>query len=323
MYFPYLRGRQFELLALKELLDQNIISNKVIPIIEPVKFSSTLTNTIDLYNEKKHPIALIRNPQAGSFMNEYESVKNAALAADEKQKKKFDAFVETVKNANTYSTFILTTGIQRYLDSIVDDKGGLDKIAIIMTDNDMPELYKDLLKMHPALFTLIPDKRAFKRAVFGDRVLLENKFGRQSRNTDYEDNSDEFFSDDHIYFKDEGYVGFSDYSIVGDEFMMSGFAPYAVAIHIVYPKDGTLRIRHFVSNSNEDIQNPAKKFSEAINKVVDWKKNVAGVDTIAMKTLEQHCIDGTYPGLGTIKKLCIMHHLELVSTSLDSENGVL
>lgn len=42
MYFPYLRGRQFELIALRELLEGKRISEKVIPIIEPVKPSSTL-----------------------------------------------------------------------------------------------------------------------------------------------------------------------------------------------------------------------------------------------------------------------------------------
>lgn len=34
MYFPYLRGRQYELIALRELLENNKLSNNVIPIIE-------------------------------------------------------------------------------------------------------------------------------------------------------------------------------------------------------------------------------------------------------------------------------------------------
>lgn len=41
MYFPYLRGRQNELLCLRELLNAGKLSSKVIPIIEPVRFSST------------------------------------------------------------------------------------------------------------------------------------------------------------------------------------------------------------------------------------------------------------------------------------------
>ena len=34
MYFPYLRGRQFELIALREYAQQRGDSNNIIPIIE-------------------------------------------------------------------------------------------------------------------------------------------------------------------------------------------------------------------------------------------------------------------------------------------------
>lgn len=35
-------------------------------------------------------------------------------------------------------------------------------------------------------------------------------------------------------YQNENYVGFADYSVVGEEFNESGFAPVAVAIHVVY-----------------------------------------------------------------------------------------
>ena len=37
MYFPYVRGRQYELLALRELATNNLLGDYVTPIIEPVK----------------------------------------------------------------------------------------------------------------------------------------------------------------------------------------------------------------------------------------------------------------------------------------------
>lgn len=46
MYFPYLRGRQYELIALRELLANNKLGNNVIPIIEPVRLSPTLISTL-------------------------------------------------------------------------------------------------------------------------------------------------------------------------------------------------------------------------------------------------------------------------------------
>jgi hypothetical protein len=47
MYYPYLRGKQFELIALRDLLKVLIVKekNKISPIIEPIKLSSTLEKT--------------------------------------------------------------------------------------------------------------------------------------------------------------------------------------------------------------------------------------------------------------------------------------
>lgn len=42
MYFPYLRGKQFELLALREFANKNASNRKIIPIIEPVKTHLTV-----------------------------------------------------------------------------------------------------------------------------------------------------------------------------------------------------------------------------------------------------------------------------------------
>ena len=68
MYFPYIRGKQFDLLALKALLEQDCLSDAIQPIIEPVKQSKTFWTTIDLFQRKQHPFYLVRNPQAGAFL---------------------------------------------------------------------------------------------------------------------------------------------------------------------------------------------------------------------------------------------------------------
>ena len=59
MYFPYLRGRQFELIALRDLLDKGVLRDKIIPIIEPVKLSSTLIKTIESYGKKVNNLVLL------------------------------------------------------------------------------------------------------------------------------------------------------------------------------------------------------------------------------------------------------------------------
>ena len=41
--------------------------------------------------------------------------------------------------------------------------------------------------------------------------------------------------------------------------------------------------------------------------------------TFGLKTFLDHYDNQTYPGLGTVKKLSLMHHLELMSKYLDEE----
>ena len=147
--------------------------------------------------------------------------------------------------------------------------------------------------------------------------MCEDHFPKQTRNIDYSDIETEFFSSDHLYYADDGYKGFADYSVVGGEYSETGFAPYAVAIHIVYfDEKNILRIAHFVSDSNDDISDPARKFAEAVEKLVEWNKTMK-LDTVGMREFEEAYRNKTYPGLGVVKKYSIMHHLELMSKYLD------
>ena len=65
MYYPYFRGKQFELILLRdnaELLKEN----KICPIIEPVKKDfSSLLRTINKLNDIGTDYILIVNPKAG------------------------------------------------------------------------------------------------------------------------------------------------------------------------------------------------------------------------------------------------------------------
>ena len=53
MYYPYLRGKQFDLLALKgKFWNRGLLSTKIQPIIEPVRDSATLKNVIELFQKE-------------------------------------------------------------------------------------------------------------------------------------------------------------------------------------------------------------------------------------------------------------------------------
>ena len=75
MYFPYLRGRQNELLCLRELLEADRLYSSIIPIIEPVRCSSTFFTTIKKFTEADRKIIIIMNPKVGKFGSDYEEMK--------------------------------------------------------------------------------------------------------------------------------------------------------------------------------------------------------------------------------------------------------
>lgn len=315
MYFPYVRGRQYELLALRELATNNLLGKHVTPIVEPVKLSPTLVNAMTEFIKVKHPISIIRNPAVGTFMSDWKDVQEQSKEAGYKQR-----FSEHYED----STIIKSLIMQRNAKSLLDfwDKQGVSKTDLLVVNNDRDylDIYESAFGNAIPRYVLMPDESVFRRKVRHHKVLLDDKFEKQDRNADYQNSEDEFFSDDHLYFKEDGFVGFSDYSVVGNEYLEAGFAPYAVVIHVVYfASDKTLRVRHFVSDSNEDITNPALKFYEAVSKLAAWYEvNPRPVKlTLGLQTFLQHYEQQSYPGLGTVKKLSLMHHIELMGKYLN------
>lgn len=66
MYFPYLRARQFELIALRDLVSEGALQGKIIPVIEPVKETfNNLNLAHKIFSENNFNLYLIVNPFEG------------------------------------------------------------------------------------------------------------------------------------------------------------------------------------------------------------------------------------------------------------------
>lgn len=309
MYFPYLRGRQFELIALRELLENDLIGDKIVPVIEPVKLTSTLAKTLSCYTEKRHGYALIMNPEVGKFV---EDIKKKAKQDDRVAREIY----QDLESDCLIKAYIMKKHTPFQLMRRID----LEQLMIINPKRDCMEDYLRIYKGKEPSFTLLPDDRTFSRKAPKSKVLFMDRFPKAQRNADYSKNIDEFYSEDHLYYDSEGFRGFSDYSIVGADYNESGFAPLAVAIHIVYfDEDKVLRVHHFVSDSNNDINDPAGKFGEAVGKLAKWAEKYAPHHTQGLEMFLECNKTGKYPGLGTVKKYSIMHHLELMNRFLEGE----
>lgn len=313
-YFPYFRGRQFELLAIRELVARDLLVPAIIPVVEPVKLSSTLLTTFQLCAEKRHEIALVRNP-------EYGDVIPSMRGLSEEEKKDYRAAFQSknVLHAILQNSSLVSVG-KHFEKNIVEHP---DRWIAVFRN---PEYLEDSIRLADDGIrfgvNLIPDSTPFRRGVKGSKVLFRDCFLRKNRNVDYSANPDELFSDDHTYAEEENYIGTGDYSIIGSEYSETGFAPYAVAIHIVYEdtkKSGTLRVRHFVSDSNDGYDDPAGKFKEAAEKMFAWVKSSHVLETYGLRALINAYDSDSYPGLGSIKKFSIMHHLELMGEILSRE----
>lgn len=309
MYLPYLRGRQFELIALREMVENDLLNDRIIPIIEPVKLSSTLIKTMETFNAENKRLAIITNPDVGKFFEERKEEKNKDLSC------KYDDFIDNYNN-------LIYINILSSIEESYDFRNkflGRD-IGLIFKNFDSINIYNKVFKATDKInFHFIPDDIAYRGVVNKNGVLLEDRFIKQRRNDDYSNNTDEFYSLDHLFYKKYNYIGFSDYSMIGEDYSETGFAPYAIVIHIVYfDNNKYLRIKHFVSDSNFDLGNPSGKFREALQKLVDWNSKEK-IDTYGIREFVDLYNKKAYPGLGVVKKLSLMHHLELMGKFFDGK----
>lgn len=322
MYLPYLRGRQNELLCLRELLDAGKLSPKVIPIIEPVKFSSTFFSTLSKFIEMNHPVIVVRNPKVGSFRNELVEMKNKIESeTDEKKKEKLKLIVDgyqTVWNDERLQKAYLVDN--DVITKIENNKLNVQDAIMINLDRGNYHYYEEYGEEIYGRYTVVPKGGDFEDIVEDDIIVLDDSYRKAKRNIDYIERTDETFSRNHLVYKKRGFVGFSDFSIVGKEFDESGFAPVVIAIHIMY--FGTreeVKIHHFVSERHEGYSDLARKFEEAMIRLTEWENFSDIPKTIGLNQLIECYEMGKFPGLGAIKKYSLMHHIQMMGDYLEAK----
>jgi len=309
MYLPYIRGKQFELIGIRELFEnyQDILAKKALisPIIEPVKDSSTLKTTLKSLLDRDINFTYIINPQVGTFTD------------TEKILEVLKGAVESIDSTNYQIGIIFHRNIDHntilsYLDKYKKIVPALTLIHNTAFDDisSILELYQDYRIICNVIDLSL--KRYVRNFDRDTRVELDDYFNSQERNVDYSKIDESDFSEEHKYYKEEGFIGFSDYLTIGKEYSESGFLPYAVAIHLSYADEkDRIKVKHFVSDSNDDTSDIAGKFSEALKKLIDWCDK-EHYDSVAISSFREYYKKGHFPGLGILKKLSLMNHIDLV-----------
>ncbi|HNS41673.1 MAG TPA: sce7725 family protein, partial [Taishania sp.] len=291
MYQPYIRGKQFELIGIRELTSSVLSPNKekVSPIIEPVKDSSTLKTTLKELVSFNVNFTIIANPQVGSF-RDIEAI--------------FSAIKSSVGESKNYQVGIIFHNKIVHADTLEILRKYSDVIPqLTIIHNATFDNVFDILKLYQEYFTIkynvinlsATSKRYHRNFEESTRVELDDYFNAQSKNSDYLHVNESNFSEEHIYYKEEGFIGFSDYLSIGEEYSETGFLPYAVAIHLSYSDDNNkIKIKHFVSDNNDDTSDIAGKFAEALDKLITWCDQT-NYNSVAIPQFREYHTNGHFP----------------------------
>lgn len=318
MYFPFLYGKQSELLALRHILEQHQHVDSLVPVIEPVNSkASSLLACLNTFNTSGQPIAVIVNPDK-------HQLKDASdiSAWREEILPKIDDLPSVLP---TYKCTPVTTeaNVDAFLNRFSGRQVALAYTSPALDDSEIRELGNNPdVQFHIVLNQKMPV--ALQGLLPRDKLVdIRDAFNKRSRNADY--SGREFFTDRHVTFSGE-YVGFGDYTCIGAEFSASGGQPAAVAIHCVHKgPSNQVWIEHFVSDDKEIGKgNVAAKFFQAATKLANAVKerpHEFGTNAALGKYIDFVGPAPHFPGLPTNKMLQIQHHICFMLNALAEEGG--
>jgi hypothetical protein len=310
MYFPYLRGRQFELISLRDLTSEGVLQDKITPVIEPVKESfNNLNLAHKVFVEYDFKPYLIVNPFEGERSGDTDI---------------FLDYISELENPKYTPAFHYSDNSKYITTSI--DRYDIQNCMIICLDNfsdenQLKELCSNERVSHVML--LEPHKNRsldrYIKTLGKSYIRLDDVFEKQSKNAEYLNIPPHKFTEEHLYYTEDGYQGFGDFTILPKEYIDGGSTPRAVVIHLTYLKanaDDQIWIRHFTSETNDSIANVQGKFAQAAEKAVGFCNDLP-LENTATEELKGYFDEARYPGLGTVKKISIKNHLLIISGFLN------
>ena len=291
MYFPYLRGKKYEFIAIKELHEKGVLLNNTISIFEPVNENFMY---FDEFIKKGIVFGIIANPKVGDLVNNYEMIKNFIMQ----------------QNTSNFYVCILTTNNNQ--EEVLFLKEVYKNYKKIYAHKQYNHFFQDKLNtFDDGYYNLVLTSIGNKYNALNNKVIFEDSFIKAERNSEYLEK--DYFNNYYSNYKQMGFVGISDFLTIGDTFSKSGGQPFAVAIHLTTVENGEIFVRHFISNSIDYRGDTNTKFFQALDKLVqyvDQKKilKTEGVLEFIIWSETKH-----FPNLGPIKKASIKNHIELLS----------
>lgn len=310
MYHPYLRGKQFELLALRNVIDK-IVESGMTPIIEPVRESSRdIAKCVEMLSENNCDYIIIANPKCGEL-------ERNQLAAE----RVIDRIVEIDHEVELAYIVDERTSLAEIINLIENYENQIFSIVHSGRFNDpdgLLELLSSLDNFNKHIFISENSSHGYRNLFLSptsNRILICDGFVRRARNADYENHVEEFFSELPYRYAEQGYQGFGDFLTIGNYFSEGGGQAITAAIHITYEKeDEEIYVRHFLSEPRSVPEEVPILLEEALEKLVDFlDENPEMLDwSMSCNELVEIKNGGCQTNLAYIKKLVISHHIELM-----------
>lgn len=310
MYYPYFRGKQFELITIREMA--NLLAKKqFVPVIEPVRESlGGLMKALSAVRDAEGSAIVIVNPYHGDHQEDGASITNLLQ--------------EHFRDTPHISAGILLRS-DMTVETVMDcySRHGEHQPVLIHAGFTAPKALAVALSSSMSTLTniFIEDSAntLYRKHFEGStRILIRDGFKSQ-KNSAFAKTPLEEFSELHLTFNsDLGMNGFGDFLTVGNVYSDGGGPAYAVAIHLTFinpDADKVMFIHHFVSTTNDTPTDPAGKFAQALAKLINILNAGTShiIETAAIHEFRNLHAKGHFPGLGSVKKLSMKHHIETLA----------
>lgn len=301
MYFPYLRGKQFELEALLEV--SPTVYRNTLPIVEPV--SIPRSKLYDRLAKQKVPLILIMNPQYGVLdTNGVQQIVDGDLST----------------HPSLVLGFIIGTNFTAAaLNTFLANNPSRSK-ALIFRYSPLPTDISNIqrrISAHPVQYIIFDDRKSNShvRSAFNshpNKVLVTDGFQHQDKNANYPSSST--FDSNFGSWRGSGWFGIGDYLTIGDRFNEGGGPVYVVSLHITTRNGAGLLAYHFSSTVSSTIKGLAPiKFAQANDLLVN-SRHISPLRSSGLALYRNWHSTSHNPQLGAAKKASIMHHIELMSS---------
>ncbi len=309
MYFPLLRNKAEEIRALITLANIIQPGGNVLPIIEPVRDQG-----LDGLVRANIPFILIVNPSVpagrpgplssdhviNNIVNPIANYPNLILGIIISPQATAQQIQDIGDHFNAYSLAFIHSNNNANPGALNPVINGLNNVAYNIFEVD---------KLSVAYINSFTQK---------PKIMLSDYFNKLDSNINYPNYpNSEFFSDSHLNYANKGFQGIGDYLTIGRFFSPTGGGAHSVAIHLTYNdpnRNDEVYVYHYVSNNVGGTANPGGKFFEACQLLVDSLNGpINHINTQGSQQFRIWLNTPHYPGLGSVKRASMMHHIELMS----------